>query len=82
MYLGCPWYSRTLCIEVLGVYMGGSILDVLGILGYYVLRDWGVYMGESTVDVLGILRYYVLRDWGSIWGEVPWMSLVSWDTMY
>ena len=59
MYLGCPWYSRTLCIEVLGVYMG-----------------------ESTWDVLGIPGYYVLRIGGSIWGEVPWMSLVSWDTMY
>ena len=31
----------------------------------------------------GIPGYHVLRDWGgSIWGEVPWMSLVSQDSMY
>ena len=42
-----------LCIEGLGgVYMEGSTLDVLGILGYYVLR---VYMGDVPVcDVLVI----------------------------
>ena len=63
--------------------MGESTLHVLGIPEYYVLRDWGIYMEGCTWDVLGILGYYVLRDWGgSIWGEVPWMSLVSRDTMY
>ena len=48
--------------------MGGSTLDVLGILGYYVLRDLGVYMGGSTLDVLGIPGYYVLRVY---MGDVP-----------
>ena len=40
-------------------------------------------MGGCTWNVLGIPGYHVLRDWGgSIWGEVPWMSLVSRDTMF
>ena len=48
--------------------MGRSTWDVLGIPGYYVLRDWGVYMEGSTLDVLGILGYYVLRVY---MGDVP-----------
>ena len=52
--------------------MDGCTLDVLGIPGYYVLRDWGVSMGGSTLDVLGILGYYVLKDWGVYMGVCTW----------
>ena len=78
--------------------MGGYTWDVLGIPGYYDCIEvyggmsWyprilcteglGAYMDGCTSDVLGIPGYYVLRDWGPIWTDVPWMSLVSRDTMY
>ena len=51
--------------------MGGSTWDVLGIPGYYVLRDWGVYIEGCIGDVLGIPGYYVLRVF---MGDVP-----AWD---
>ena len=56
--------------------MEGCTWNVLGILGYYVLRDWGVYMWGCTWDVLGIPGYHVLRDWGVLYGGkylgCPW----------
>ena len=57
-------------------YMVGSTWDVLGIPGYYVLRDWGVYMGGKYLGCPWYPRIPCIEGLGGVYMEGS-----TWDVL-
>ena len=51
-----------------GVYMGGCTWDVLGILGYHVLRDWGGLYGGKYLGCPSYPRILCIEGLRGLYG--------------